>query len=152
MDLISGIFLTGLARVLTFGAQKYAAHNWRKGIVYSRLFASLMRHLWAWWGGEELDPESGESHLDHASCCLMFLRELSVTRKDLDDRYKNIEAEKVSEPVSGTPETQALSKGASVPPGQHDAGLQGVPPVPTMYEYLPKNVRTKISIPPTIVW
>jgi hypothetical protein len=88
MGLISGIFMYGLARVLTFGAKKYAAHNWRKGIAYSRLFDALMRHLWAWWMGEEIDPESGESHLDHAACCLMFLRELSQTRPELDDRFK----------------------------------------------------------------
>jgi hypothetical protein len=87
MGLISKIFLWGLARVLTFGASKYAAHNWRKGIEYSRLFDALQRHLWAWWGGEELDPESGECHLDHAACCLMFLRELRDTRLDLDNRY-----------------------------------------------------------------
>lgn len=66
-------------------------HNWRKGIAYSRLFDALMRHLWAWWGGEETDPESGESHLDHAACCLMFLRELKEMRQDLDDRYKLLE-------------------------------------------------------------
>lgn len=88
VGLVSQIFLMGLARVLTFGAKKYAAHNWRLGIEYSRLFDALQRHLWAWWAGEETDPESGESHLDHAACCLMFLRELSQTRKDLDDRYK----------------------------------------------------------------
>lgn len=88
IGLVSSVFLWGLARVLTFGAQKYAAHNWRKGIVYSRLFDALQRHLWAWWNGEENDPESGESHLDHAACCLMFLREMSEDRKDLDDRFK----------------------------------------------------------------
>lgn len=87
IGLISGIFLFGLAKVLTFGAKKYAAHNWRNGIAYSRLFDALQRHLWAWWTGEETDPETGESHLDHAACCLMFLRELSQTRPGLDDRY-----------------------------------------------------------------
>lgn len=88
LGLISSIFLFGLGRVLTFGATKYAAHNWRKGIAYSRLYDALMRHLWAWWDGEDTDPETGESHLDHAACCLMFLRELSQTKPSLDDRYK----------------------------------------------------------------
>jgi hypothetical protein len=87
MGLMSQVFLMGLSRVLTFGATKYASHNWRKGIAYSRLFDALMRHLWAWWGGEEIDPESGECHLDHAACCLMFLREMREDRADLDDRY-----------------------------------------------------------------
>lgn len=87
-DLLSYPFLEGIAAVLTFGAAKYDAHNWRKGIAYSRLFAALMRHLWVWWWGDDRDPETGRSHLDHAGCCLMFLRELSETRPDLDDRWK----------------------------------------------------------------
>jgi len=88
MGLMSPIFLEGLAKVLTFGAKKYAAHNWRKGLQHSRVYDALQRHLWVYWNGEETDPESGESHLDHAACCLMFLRELSVTHPKLDDRYK----------------------------------------------------------------
>jgi len=88
MGLISGAFLTGLATVLTFGAKKYAAHNWRKGLAYSRVYDALQRHLVAYWAGEDMDPETGLSHLDHAACELMFLREFSETRKDLDDRYK----------------------------------------------------------------
>ena len=93
IGLIPAVFIWGLARVLTFGAMKYTRdgvngeHNWRKGLKYSRCFDALQRHLWAWWNGEENDPESGESHLDHASCCLAFLREMSEDRKDLDDRW-----------------------------------------------------------------
>jgi len=96
IGLISKIFVFGLARVLTFGAKKYAAHNWRKGIAYSRLFDALQRHLWAWWAGEEFDAESGESHLDHAACCLMFLRELSETSPGLDDRWCLVEKQKTN--------------------------------------------------------
>jgi hypothetical protein len=32
-----------------------------------------MRHLVAYQSGEEIDPESGKSHLAHAQCCLIFL-------------------------------------------------------------------------------
>lgn len=88
MDLLSPIFLLGVSRVLTFGAKKYAAHNWRKGLLLSRCFAALMRHLWAFWMGEDIDKESGFPHLDCAGCELMFLRELWETRPDLDDRFK----------------------------------------------------------------
>jgi hypothetical protein len=89
MDLLSSMWLLGTAQVLTFGAKKYAAHNWRKGIEGSRLFAALQRHLMAWNDGEDMDPETGLSHLLHASCCLMFLYETMLTRPNLDDRYRN---------------------------------------------------------------
>lgn len=88
MSLLSSIALEQIAEVLTFGKKKYAAHNWRKGISYSRLLGALLRHTFSYLKGEDKDPESGLSHLAHAGCCVMFLLELSVTRKDLDDRYK----------------------------------------------------------------
>lgn len=88
MDLISSIWIKGVAEVLTFGARKYAAHNWRKGIVQSRLLGAGLRHLFAFLQGEDFDPETGLCHLDHASCCLMFARELWETRPDLDDRWR----------------------------------------------------------------
>jgi hypothetical protein len=47
-----------------------------------------MRHLHAFNDGEDKDPESGLSHLAHASCCLMFLLEFEKTHQELDDRYK----------------------------------------------------------------
>lgn len=89
LGLISSIFQLGLARVLTYGATKYNAHNWRKGFVWSRPYDALQRHLVAWNMGEDLDPETKMSHLDHAACELMFLRELTETHKSLDDRHKS---------------------------------------------------------------
>lgn len=88
LGLIDTIFLWGLARVLTFGAQKYAAHNWRKGIECDRLYDALQRHLTAWNAGEDIDAESGLNHLDHAACELMFLRWTVENRQDLDTRFK----------------------------------------------------------------
>lgn len=52
-------------RVATFGATKYAPDNWRKGLPNSQIATSLQRHLWAYMEGEDKDPESGLSHLDH---------------------------------------------------------------------------------------
>lgn len=89
MGLISSRFLRGLADVLTQGAEKYAAHNWRKGMATSRYYDALQRHLTAWNDGEDNDPEWGKSHLYHAACCLMFLAETVEVRPDLDDRYKH---------------------------------------------------------------
>lgn len=59
------------------GAQKYSANNWKiLENARARYFAAAMRHMWASWRGEKLDPESGISHWAHAICCLMFLLEM----------------------------------------------------------------------------
>lgn len=62
-DLIPPEALDELAHLYAFGASKYADRNWEKGINYSRVFAALMRHAWAWWRGERIDPETGLSHM-----------------------------------------------------------------------------------------
>ena len=88
LELLSPIALTEIGKVLTFGAKKYASHNWRKGLSWSRVLGAALRHLLAFIGGEDKDPESGLSHLAHLGCCVMFLLEYEVTKKELDDRYK----------------------------------------------------------------
>lgn len=93
VDLLSSLWLEGVGHVLAFGATKYAAHNWRKGLQSSRLMGAAFRHILAYNGGEDLDPETGLSHLLHASCCVMFAYELSITHKHLDDRYRAKAAE-----------------------------------------------------------
>jgi hypothetical protein len=88
MSLLSTHALTEVAKVMTFGKKKYAAHNWRGGFAWSRPLAAAARHLYAYIGGEDKDPETGLSHLAHAICCCMFVLEFEKTRPDLDDRYK----------------------------------------------------------------
>lgn len=52
-------------RVAEFGASKYTPRNWEKGLPVVQIAGSLQRHLWAYLEGENNDPESGLSHLDH---------------------------------------------------------------------------------------
>jgi hypothetical protein len=73
---------------MAFGAQKYGDHNWRGGIKYTRLLGAAKRHIKAFNMGEDLDPESGLSHVAHAICCLGMLLGMINERPDLDDRYK----------------------------------------------------------------
>lgn len=80
-DLIAPELLEFVARVLTFGANKYGERNWEQGMSWGRPFAALMRHIWAWWGGESNDPETGLPHLAHAACCVMFL--LAYERRNI---------------------------------------------------------------------
>lgn len=86
-DLVPPEALEEIVKILTFGAQKYTDRNWEKGINYGRVYGALMRHLQAFWRGEDVDPESGLSHLSHAGCCLFFL--LTYDRRgmvEFDDR------------------------------------------------------------------
>ena len=87
MDLIDRAAMEELGYVLGFGANKYAAHNWRKGIAYSRLIGAALRHIHAFNDGEDKDPESGYSHIGHAMCCLMFLMGTIKHNPDMDDRW-----------------------------------------------------------------
>lgn len=85
-DLISPSLLFEIGQVLEFGSKKYSDRNWEKGFTYGRPFASAMRHLWAWWNGEENDSESGLSHLAHAVACIMMLIEYKHSGRGHDDR------------------------------------------------------------------
>lgn len=86
MELIAPEFVTGIAAVLKFGAGKYDERNWEKGMKWGRVFGAIMRHLWVWWGGEKVDPESGLSHLWHAACGIMFLIAYEERNTGEDDR------------------------------------------------------------------
>lgn len=72
--------------VLRFGANKYQARNWEKGMAWSRCYAALMRHMTAWWEGEPADAETGMSHLWHAGCCIVFLIAYELRGVGTDDR------------------------------------------------------------------
>lgn len=87
MDLLDPWALEGLAAVLTFGASKYDAHNWRLGIKNSRLVASMERHLGAIKKGEYIDGESGLHHIDHLGCNWMFLSYNFKRRADMNDLW-----------------------------------------------------------------
>lgn len=90
MSLLPSVPLLEIAKVLDHGKQKYAAHNWRHGIEQSRLISAAMRHIAAYNEGEDVDPESGLSHLAHANCMLMFCLEQQMhpeVFEQFDDRF-----------------------------------------------------------------
>jgi hypothetical protein len=78
-----------VGKVLAHGKIKYDAWNWKRGMLWSRLQGAAMRHIFAWSEGEDLDSESGLSHLAHACCCLLFLIVYTKLNLGEDDRWKN---------------------------------------------------------------
>jgi hypothetical protein len=80
--------LLAISEILTSGAIKYDARNWEKGMDWSRPYGALNRHLWAWWNGEDKDPESGKSHLWHVGCNVLFLIAFEKRGVGKDDRPK----------------------------------------------------------------
>lgn len=77
--------LIPMVRVLEFGAKKYSRDNWKKGLTYSFVIDSMMRHIVALSKGELLDPESGLPHIGHIQCNAMFLARYMEHNKGLDD-------------------------------------------------------------------
>ena len=87
MDLIPVLPLMSLAELYRIGAEKYRDRNWETGgMEFSRVYGAALRHIYAWWNGEEFDPENGQHHLDAAVFNLFALREYVIRGKGEDDR------------------------------------------------------------------
>jgi len=69
------------------GARKYGASNWRiAGVRASVYVDALRRHLGAWWNGEDIDKDSGLSHIVKAIACLIIIRDSMLQKNIVDDR------------------------------------------------------------------
>jgi hypothetical protein len=86
-DLLPGESLEEIAKVLAFGAKKYAAHNWRKGISISRLMGAAFRHGFKFNEGQDTDEETGLMELAHMGCCILFAIWMMKNKPELDDRW-----------------------------------------------------------------
>jgi hypothetical protein len=77
------------AWVHRLGAEKYGSYNWRQtGVCATTYVAAIMRHLNAWRDGEDLDPESGISHMAHVACSCNILLDAQHCNTLQDDRYR----------------------------------------------------------------
>lgn len=86
-DLIAPWSLNEIARVYTYGTQKYDDDNWWKGLRWKKdVFGCILRHVWKWFRGETYDEESGLHHLAHAAWNCMTLMEYQRCKIGIDDR------------------------------------------------------------------
>lgn len=86
LDLLPVDALMCVGQILTYGANKYGARNWEKGMSWSRLTGAALRHMFSWMCKEDNDPETGISHLAHAACCILFLLSYTIRSIGVDDR------------------------------------------------------------------
>lgn len=82
MWLLPFVSLYEIAKVLTFGANKYAAHSWQTvPNGEERHTNALLRHLTAIQEGEVRDEESGLLHWSHVGCNALFLIWFAVQKE-----------------------------------------------------------------------
>ncbi len=90
LSLVPLLFIEQVALAFMFGEKKYGRYNFLsgKGMEWHRISAALLRHFFAWLWGEDLDKESGLSHLAHVGACLAMLVCYQSLGIGTDTRYK----------------------------------------------------------------
>lgn len=78
--------LMELAKVYGMGEEKYARYNYLQGYPWSLSVDALFRHLLAFLGGEEVDPESGLLHTAHVAWHALTLTSFQQRGAGTDDR------------------------------------------------------------------
>ena len=87
MSCVSAPVVMEMALGMMEGARKYGRHNYRvAGVRASVYYDAAMRHLMAWWEGQDIDPVSGISHISKAMSALHVLRDAMMNDMWTDDR------------------------------------------------------------------
>lgn len=87
MSTVPANVLAEIGVAMLEGASKYGRHNYRAvGVRGSVYYDGTMRHLMDWWEGQDLDPDSGMSHITKAITSLVVLRDAMLQGKFTDDR------------------------------------------------------------------
>lgn len=74
VDKVPPALLLATAEAMAFGARKYGPYNWRTAKISSSVYyAAMMRHITAWWDGEDYAPDSKVHHLAHAAASIALL-------------------------------------------------------------------------------
>jgi len=70
------------------GARKYGRHNFREaGVRGSVYIDAAVGHITQYWEGEDIDKESGLSHVTKAIASLVVLCDAMIQDKLTDDRH-----------------------------------------------------------------
>lgn len=100
LGLLPPFAMREIARVFTYGANKYTVknpdgsikvrgdNNWKNGMPWSTVIDSMERHINSFKEGADFDSESGLYHLAHAATNAIFLLEYYRIYPEGDDRWK----------------------------------------------------------------
>lgn len=84
---LPAIVIAEMALGMTEGSPKYGRHNYRVvGVCASVYFDAALRHLFDWWEGQDIDPDSGLNHIVKGLTSLAVLRDGMLNGKLTDDR------------------------------------------------------------------
>lgn len=86
-DLLPPEAMDALAMHYAKGAAKYADRNWERGMSWGKCFASLMRHAWAFWKGEDIDQETGTHHMVAVAWNAIAIFTYHSRKIGIDDRH-----------------------------------------------------------------
>ena len=88
MEYLVGSVLRGDAAVHAHGADKYGERNWRVDPIKSSTYeAAILRHFMAYfYDREDVDPDSGYSHLYHIRACCAVMLDAEIHGTLIDDR------------------------------------------------------------------
>jgi hypothetical protein len=80
LDILGPTWWQDCARVFSYGAKKYAAWNWAKGMAWSIPLACAARHtLKVIQDNQMADDESGLPHAGHIACNVIMLLQYQHT-------------------------------------------------------------------------
>lgn len=75
------------SEVMRLGSAKYGPFNWRDSPIRATVYISAaLRHLSQWMDGEDIDAESGCSHLAHVRAGMGIMLDALSTGNVIDDR------------------------------------------------------------------
>lgn len=87
LHLVPPASIHGEAEALADGAEKYGPYNWREfDISASTYIAATLRHIHAWWDGENVAHDSLVHHIKHAKATLGIMLDAMTLGKLKDDR------------------------------------------------------------------
>lgn len=93
-------FIEEMIKVRMMGSKKYKPWDWLHGLEFSRYQDAIKRHLKDFNAGEDVDQESGYSHMAHIAISAMFLYTFQMLSVGVDDRH-GVKVERLLEQLQG---------------------------------------------------
>lgn len=85
MELLPPKPLLAAGEVVTFGAKKYGANNW-KNVDISDFIGALERHIQEYKTGTRIDHDSGLRTTSHIVCNALFICQHDIDGKEFDPK------------------------------------------------------------------